>query len=313
MIPDQKKDEVLLRQEAFLRDNLPASPFMQTREVRRIPVDSNFDIKPQPARPVAVGENDVTGTPSAHQNEQALQPIADDFHTLPLEAYDPCIDTERGDQLLEQYRGKTGRVHGRSRWFYPDGTSEFRDCEILSYDKEENRYVIKWDANGIIKKASRFNIRIDGEEVRLLLYRVEAALHNRTVAERIIQCNLLIDNISTPEPDLTEQLKERITFFVRAVPLFDRPYRNVLAYLGFTPGERARHSCTRYSLKISTPGARAEASLVDKAGVNAKCLQRLFDEADADYKRAFRVTEFEAQLPYKGTIRAHNLGDRGVL
>ena len=297
----------MLKQEALLRENVLTSPFMKTQEVQAIPVDKNYDIKPQPPAPV-VNDNDATDTPSGKQAVQQLQNGEEDFHTLPLEAYDPCIDTEKGDQLLEFYRGeRNGRVHGRSRWFYPDGTSEFRECEVLSYDKEENRYVIKWDSNGIMKKASRFNIRIDGEDVRLLLYRVDEALKNRTVAERIIQCTLLIDNIATPEPDLPADVKERVSFYVRSVPVFDRPYRNVQAYLALTPQARAAASCSRYQFPIGAT-ERFEPSQAAKTLKDEKRVQTLYKEVDKDYKRAFRVTEFEAQLPYKGTHVRYNSG-----
>jgi hypothetical protein len=257
-------------------------------------VDTNFDPKEKPIK--IISEEDETEISLDKQVEQ--QKVDDDFHTLPLEAYDPYMGIEIGDELLEKYRGKNGRVLGRSRWFYTDGTSEFRDCEILSFDKDENRYVIKWCANGIIKKASRFNMRVEGEDVSVLHYRIKAAITNRLIAERVIQCNLIIDSIETTAPCAPGKMKDNISFYIHTTPNFDRPYRNVVTYLSSNPTVRAQRP--RCTFKVNTKGYTQEIQSMEKRGMNKKVIADLFKEMDVDYKRSFKVMEFEAQLPYKG-------------
>ena len=296
IITEPKKPELLEKQDEMLRENLPMSPFMKTRPVDAIPVDYNYDPKVRPAPKEIINEETLSATGKDMPKEINDNP--DDFHTLPLEAYDPFLGIENGEELLEIYRKANGRVLGRSRWFYPDGTSEFRDCEILSYDTEEHRYVIKWGANAIIKKASRFNIRIEGEDVNILHYRINAAINFREIAERIIQCNLLIDNIDIPVPSLPSLRKQKIAHLICNVPIYEREYRDVWAYLNALPEERAIRPRYKFTLDFKT--IEVEIKIIESKKMNKKCLLCLFSEVDDGYKRAFKVMEFESKLPYNG-------------
>jgi hypothetical protein len=53
---------------------------------------------------------------------------------LPIDAYDPLIDTEDPQEIIERYRDPvTGQTLARSKWFFATGESEMKECEVISY------------------------------------------------------------------------------------------------------------------------------------------------------------------------------------
>lgn len=44
------------------------------------------------------------------------------------------IDIENPDQLLIDYKDKDDKVRAESKWFFPNGEFEMRDCEVVGYD-----------------------------------------------------------------------------------------------------------------------------------------------------------------------------------
>jgi hypothetical protein len=69
------------------------------------------------------------------------------------------IDTEDPVGIIEDYRDPvTGRTLARSKWFFANGESEYKECEVIRYLQDEELYEIKWLYNGTIKKVSRFNL-----------------------------------------------------------------------------------------------------------------------------------------------------------
>jgi hypothetical protein len=53
---------------------------------------------------------------------------------LPIEIYDPMIDLEDPHQVLNDYKDSQGKVMGTSKWFFPNGEFEMRECEVIGYD-----------------------------------------------------------------------------------------------------------------------------------------------------------------------------------
>jgi len=52
----------------------------------------------------------------------------------------------------------TNKTYAKSRWFYANGESEFKQCEVVRYLPDEELYEIKWLSNESTKKVSRFNL-----------------------------------------------------------------------------------------------------------------------------------------------------------
>ncbi len=241
--------------------------------------------------------HDITN--ASHHLDLQLPIVDDDFHTLPLEIYDPYLNVEDPDKLLAAHRNRDGRVYGRSRWFYPDGTSEFRDCEIMNYDPEEHRYVVKWTANGIIKKVARFNLRVEDENTEVLAHRVEAAIKNRTIAEKIIECNLIIDNLKLEgRKPVPEKVKCQIMYFIRTEQHLKNPYIKTLLKLVLPGGEM--ENLKRSRVPVPAFSLPEEIKLVLGGKYSRDFLNALIEEADLDYMRVYKIIDFQNQLPYKG-------------
>ena len=62
---------------------------------------------------------------------------------LPIDAYDPCIDTEDPTTLVKKFCDEsTGLTLARSKWFFGNGEFEMRDCIVLAYLPLEERFEI---------------------------------------------------------------------------------------------------------------------------------------------------------------------------
>ena len=62
--------------------------------------------------------------------------------------------------MIEQYRDPaTGATIGLSKWNFPSGEAELRECIVDGYIKNQDVYEIRWCHNrDIKKKVSRFNL-----------------------------------------------------------------------------------------------------------------------------------------------------------
>jgi hypothetical protein len=88
---------------------------------------------------------------------------------LPIDAYDPLLDEEDSDKIIEDYRDpETGYTLAQSKWFFSaaniidtgekDNHFEMRQCQVIRYIKSEELYEVRWLCNGAVKKVSRFNL-----------------------------------------------------------------------------------------------------------------------------------------------------------
>ena len=83
---------------------------------------------------------------------------------LPLDFYNLDDEDFQPYALLEKYReppttaNEPRRVLGFSKWFGTDDKFEWRQCRVLGYSEDEERYQIEWDS-GKQKLVSRINLR----------------------------------------------------------------------------------------------------------------------------------------------------------
>ena len=55
---------------------------------------------------------------------------------LPVEAFDPLLDIEVPEDVIEQYRDPaTGQTIGLSKWNFPSGKAELRECFVDGFIK----------------------------------------------------------------------------------------------------------------------------------------------------------------------------------
>lgn len=134
---------------------------------------------------------------------------------LPIDAYDPLIDTEDPVQIIHDYRDHlTRKTFAKSRWFYANGESELKQCEVLRYLQEEELYEVKWLSNDTTKKVSRFNLIFLNEDEEAFKRRIEEARRHRQDAELIMKYYYMIDNTKTPKFEISDDEKTRISYYI---------------------------------------------------------------------------------------------------
>ena len=134
---------------------------------------------------------------------------------LPLEIYDPLDDPQTPHTFIKTMQGDSKEVTGQSKWFYGDGDYQWRDVTVVSYDKTDDRYVIRWDFSGKTKKVSRLNLRFTNEDISIHKRRRREATGIRDEAELIMRFHYIVDNMKSIIPKMTVRCTEAILNFVR--------------------------------------------------------------------------------------------------
>ena len=63
-----------------------------------------------------------------------MQGDSNDRTFLPIEAFDPLLDIEVPKAVIDQYRDEaTGETIGLSKWNFPSGEAELRECLVDGY------------------------------------------------------------------------------------------------------------------------------------------------------------------------------------
>jgi hypothetical protein len=112
---------------------------------------------------------------------------------LPIDAYDPCIDTENPNTLVKLYCDEsTGLTLAKSKWFFGNGEHEQKNCIVNKYIPEEELFEIQWQGNHQTKKVSRFNLVFAKEDQSELQKRIDEAKVHRASGELIMKYNYMI-------------------------------------------------------------------------------------------------------------------------
>ncbi|CAG9321581.1 unnamed protein product [Blepharisma stoltei] len=135
---------------------------------------------------------------------------------LPLELYDPILDPETPRKLLEQLKieSKDGLVHAHSKWFFADGTYEWRDCIAQEYDVENDRFIIIWPS-GKIKRVSRINLRFPYDNEEDYEKRIDEAWRHRENAEKVLRFNYMVQITKKDSPDMPLRMLKKIIQFLQ--------------------------------------------------------------------------------------------------
>ena len=114
---------------------------------------------------------------------------------LPVDSYDPYVDSEDPNQMIENnVDPRTGFCMGKSKWFFANGEYEMKECYILGYDGKMDRYQIQWVGKDNKKQVSRLNLIFKNENFEDFQKRIEEAKFYREKAELIMKYNYLIEN-----------------------------------------------------------------------------------------------------------------------
>lgn len=132
---------------------------------------------------------------------------------FPLEYYTIVDDDELNPELLiGKYSGEDGRTFGFSKWFENNGEFEWRRCEVVRYDSENEKFVICWEHNQKEKKVTRVNLCFEKESKELYEKKLQQAEKFREISEIFFRYNYVIDQITSPTSNINEETVDRITF-----------------------------------------------------------------------------------------------------
>jgi dynein heavy chain len=186
---------------------------------------------------------------------------------LPLELYDPEFDPGEPIKIITEIE-KCGYVRGYSRWFFPDGSYEWRECFVTGYDQDSDRYEIRWNASKS-KLVSRMNLRLYYEDPDSYEHRISEAHKYRDIAEVIMKYTYFIEAIKTPTPTLPILVVDQILKYVkgRSITLTPENIRDINIYLNLPPS--IRYESKRFLWKSSVTHMQDEAVSYRKMGYDS--------------------------------------------
>lgn len=141
---------------------------------------------------------------------------------FPLEYYTIVDDEEiEPKELLEKFRDKdNGKVLGYSKWYENNGDFEWRNCEIIGYDSENEKFIIKWQHNLKEKKVTRVNLRFHNEDKQMYEEKLKQAEKFRELSEIFFRYNYVVDQITTLTTSLSEEIIDRVMFLICVTRIF---------------------------------------------------------------------------------------------
>jgi dynein heavy chain, axonemal len=115
---------------------------------------------------------------------------------FPLEYFDDrTYETRTAKEWMESNGGEP--VDARSLWHFGDGTSEWKDVQVLELNEADESFIIEWVHNAKRKKASRLNVCFQEEDLKRHEERRQQALDNRARIEAIMRYERTIDSMPT--------------------------------------------------------------------------------------------------------------------
>ena len=136
---------------------------------------------------------------------------------LSLDDFRPCNNETSPRKIFEKLKQSKSKVKGLSKWFFGDGTYEWRECIIEAYDDEKETFKIIWPS-GKSKHVSRINLRFEHEDEHQYELKIKKARQNLNELEILLRFNAFL---GTPE----SKYGTFTTIFIR----------KVLEYLQCTP------------------------------------------------------------------------------
>lgn len=244
---------------------------------------------------------------------------------LPLELYDPEFDAAEPIKILSHIE-RYGYIPGYSRWFFPNGSFEWRECTVIRYDQETDRYEIQWSSSKS-KLVSRMNLRLEGEDPESYELRIQDAHKYRDIAEVIMKYTYFIEAIKTPTPTLPLVMIEQILKYIkgRSILLTPENIRDISIYLNLPPS--VRYEPKRFLWKNIETHMMDETLIYRKLGydsmvkyknqffaslkpfrifsyeyrnqlIPAEHVKKLFDEVDDCFQFTNHQIDFEADIPF---------------
>jgi hypothetical protein len=203
-----QKPALVVRQRHLLKEQDTRSPFLADYSA----------VKPE----LAEGASLDDFTPSAVPRDSSGAPKKASF--LALEAFDPRPEGDPAE-LLEVYKDPSdGRCYAQSRWaFQDDRAAEMRRCEVLDYRHDQGNFRIRWLHNRACKRASRFNLVFERENVESLRWRQRVASEQRALGDLLMKYHYMLDNTRVRGAvRVPDEAKTRISYRIASMSPYVR-------------------------------------------------------------------------------------------
>ncbi|KAL3685150.1 hypothetical protein R1sor_003172 [Riccia sorocarpa] len=177
------------------------------RKYKLVELDTDEDLQLQPETDVQPLED--------HPEPFDVQPRAVDKPpgkdgkrtklTLPLDLFDNSdMDLLHPSKILEEH-GNRG-IRARSRYYSNDGKASWRPCEVLSWDKASDTYVVEWLSpsglpTGKTKTIGRLNLLFDHESEGNFVARLIAAKELRKRVETQMRYSRFLGTLPFVNPE----------------------------------------------------------------------------------------------------------------
>ena len=110
---------------------------------------------------------------------------------LSLDDFRPHYEEPSPRLVFDKLRQTGKPVKGLSKWFFGNGTYEWRECVVEKFDQDKELFQILWP-NGKFKWVSKVNLRFDGEEEGKYERNIEIARKNRMEVEVSLRYDALM-------------------------------------------------------------------------------------------------------------------------
>ena len=299
----------------------PATSIPKSTDRSRVIIKKDFNIKRE-----TPGPSFSVTLPLPSFIQEAKEELGRTDHTkfLPLEMYDTHDETKDPNHFINEIRSKHGEAQIYSKWFFPDGTYEWKKAKILKFDERVDRFLIQWE-NGSLKHASRVNIRLVEEEEQKFEERLKDAGKYRDQAEVIMKYTFYIDSMTSPTTPMPLRMVDVIINKVFTTKkIHNKDFRVFLEFQKLMPDEQ--HNTKRMLWKGENTHLMWEKMIYLQLGyasledfkenyfknlknfylqhsgnvylIDRHKVKKLMQEVEEHFKFAQHKLEFESDLPF---------------
>ena len=123
---------------------------------------------------------------------------------MPLEMFDDITYDPRTPQEWAAF-AKADQTMAKAL-YSKDGFGRWRDCRLLSYNEQEEKYQIQWEHTNDIELIPRIHLLFSSEDPFIFAERVVKAHKERKKAEAYLRYNLYVDSMPIDDIPDNEQV-----------------------------------------------------------------------------------------------------------
>ena len=133
---------------------------------------------------------------------------------LSLDDFRPQFEELSPRLVFDKLKQSNKQVKGLSKWFFGNGTYEWRECVVEKFDQDKELFQILWP-NGKFKWVSKVNLRFDGEEEGKYERNIEIARKNRMEVEVSLRYDALMGLPGENYPVFTTVVVQKVLMYLQ--------------------------------------------------------------------------------------------------